>query len=157
MVTYYNGKDLISFGQYLLSVERKQYYEGEVKLKGDELTLRLSGVRLEDVENWLRIMGKAYREDNPEYFKNPDERTELTYGQKMVGMEIGKVEPSAIGVFREKYSEIIDLLHSIYISNYEGSLIGRSALLALNEAEGACLRAIRTCEIEECPIYPPKM
>lgn len=154
MVTYYNGKDLESFGQYLLSYERKQHYEfnRENPLKGDALNLRLANVWKEDIENWLEREGNKLREPNPEYYKNPEERTELTYGQKMVGMELGKVEPSAIGVFREKYSEIIDLLYAIYTSNYEGSLIGRSALLALNEAEGACLRAIRTCEIEECKI-----
>jgi hypothetical protein len=51
MVTYFNRKDLVSFGNYLLSEERKTRYsliDSEIQV--DE---RLKHVSHADIENWI--------------------------------------------------------------------------------------------------------
>ena len=52
MVTYYNKGDMISFGKYLVSKERREYYERNPKV---DLSLedRLAMVSRTDVDNWL--------------------------------------------------------------------------------------------------------
>ena len=56
MVTYFNHKDLVSFGNYLLSDERKERFEKS----GSTVPLedRLSSVHREDIENWKASIGK---------------------------------------------------------------------------------------------------
>jgi hypothetical protein len=50
MVTYFNRKDLVSFGNYLLSDKRRKLFEEtESSLSIDE---RLKEVHHADVENW---------------------------------------------------------------------------------------------------------
>jgi hypothetical protein len=51
MVTYFNRKDLVSFGNYLLSEERKTRFEQiESETPVEE---RLKQVSHADVENWI--------------------------------------------------------------------------------------------------------
>lgn len=57
MVTYFNKKDLVNFGKYLLSDERKEsitsYYSEEDHQE------RLSNVSHADVENFLESIKKV--------------------------------------------------------------------------------------------------
>jgi len=56
MVTYFNHKDLVSFGNYLLSDERKERFEkSEITVPLED---RLSGVYREDIENWKASIGE---------------------------------------------------------------------------------------------------
>ena len=53
MVTYYNKKDLISFGQYLLSQERIGRFKNNPNFPNDKLIAeRMGEVHHSDVENW---------------------------------------------------------------------------------------------------------
>jgi len=67
MVTSFNRKDLVSFGNYLLSdARREMFVEGEHKLSLEE---RLCMVHHADVCNWLDIQEKTFVEnDNERYF-----------------------------------------------------------------------------------------
>lgn len=53
MITFYNEKDFVSFGRYLLSEERTNRIKDNYK-KGDPVSLegRLSEVYHADIENW---------------------------------------------------------------------------------------------------------
>ena len=54
MVTYFNKKDLVEFGKYLLSEERKQKFEARPSEEGDlPLEERLSNVYHSDITNWM--------------------------------------------------------------------------------------------------------
>ena len=60
MVTYFNGKDLVSFGTYLLSEKRKARFDEAYKeaiRNGMDNTLpteeRLNHVHHADIENWI--------------------------------------------------------------------------------------------------------
>jgi len=61
MVTYFNRKDLVSFGSYLLSEKRKARFEdwnvpdknGNVALSSLSVEERLKEVWHADVENWI--------------------------------------------------------------------------------------------------------
>lgn len=49
MVTYFNRKDMISFGKYLLSTERTELIKSSKNFKEEDL----QEVFHADVENWL--------------------------------------------------------------------------------------------------------
>lgn len=54
MVTYFNRKDLVEFGNYLLSEERKEHYRNHPEADCmPPLEDRLSEVNHADVENWI--------------------------------------------------------------------------------------------------------
>lgn len=54
MVTYFNRTDLVKFGQYLLSKERRDKFKSHSGFKNPILLeTRLSMVHHSDVENWL--------------------------------------------------------------------------------------------------------
>lgn len=52
MVVYYNKKDLVSFGNYLLSPHRRALFETHPDLGDKDLEERLSQVHHSDIENW---------------------------------------------------------------------------------------------------------
>ena len=65
MVTYFNRKDLVSFGSYLLSEERKarfvESYKQSIKNGMDNpisVEENMSMVHHADVENWLHSQSK---------------------------------------------------------------------------------------------------
>jgi len=49
MVTYFNKKDLVSFGNFLLSSDRRKRFS---QISEENLEERLSQVHHADVENW---------------------------------------------------------------------------------------------------------
>lgn len=57
MVTYFNKKDLVDFGNYLLSEERKRLFENHPEPVGT-LEERLSKVHHSDIENFLSMNKK---------------------------------------------------------------------------------------------------
>mgnify|MGYP001004308453 FL=1 len=57
MVTYFNKKDLVDFGNYLLSEERKRLFENHPEPVGT-LEERLSKVHHSDIENFLSMNRK---------------------------------------------------------------------------------------------------
>lgn len=57
MVTYFNKKDLVNFGNYLLSEERKKLFESHPE-HISSLEERLSKVHHADVENFLESIKK---------------------------------------------------------------------------------------------------
>lgn len=57
MVTYFNRKDLVSFGNYLLSNERRELYKSHPDAdKMPPLEDRLASVNHADIENWTDII-----------------------------------------------------------------------------------------------------
>ncbi len=61
MVTYFNKKDLVKFGQYLLSEERTKRIVDNYDAKIDNLTIeeRLREVYHADVENFIESIKKV--------------------------------------------------------------------------------------------------
>lgn len=61
MVTYFNKKDLVSFGKYLLSDERKKSFSDYHASGEDNIPLeeRLKEVYHADVENFLESIKKV--------------------------------------------------------------------------------------------------
>lgn len=57
MVTYFNKKDLVDFGNYLLSEERKELFKQHPEPVGT-LEERLSKVHHSDIENFLSMNRK---------------------------------------------------------------------------------------------------
>ncbi len=57
MVTYFNKKDLVDFGNYLLSEERKRLFENHPEPVGT-LEERLLKVHHSDIENFLSMNRK---------------------------------------------------------------------------------------------------
>lgn len=57
MVTYFNKKDLVNFGNYLLSEERRELFKQHPEPVGT-LEERLSKVHHSDIENFLSINRK---------------------------------------------------------------------------------------------------
>lgn len=59
MVTTFNRKDMISFGNYLLSGERRQRFINHPDFQGDMIEVRLSEVHHADIENWINSKNKC--------------------------------------------------------------------------------------------------
>lgn len=56
MVTFYSRKDLVSFGNYLLSEERREAFKQHPEYpNGEQLEERLSQVHHADFENWEHL------------------------------------------------------------------------------------------------------
>ena len=53
MVTYFNKGDMISFGNYLLSDERRELYKNHPDPPSLSLEERLSQVDRTDIDNWM--------------------------------------------------------------------------------------------------------
>lgn len=81
MVTTFNRGDLISFGKYLLSQERKQsFIDNPHFLGGNALEYRLAEIHHADIENWMEsksLKDKPNRKvkigDIVVYFPSPDQ------------------------------------------------------------------------------------
>lgn len=58
MVTYYNKKDLVSFGHYLLSQKRVDLFKTHPGMRGHTLSSRLASVNHADIENWMEGLKK---------------------------------------------------------------------------------------------------
>ncbi len=58
MVLYFNKRDLISFGNYLLSDERRELYANHPELGDNNLDERLANVNHSDIENWMAGLKK---------------------------------------------------------------------------------------------------
>lgn len=58
MVLYFNKRDLISFGNYLLSDERRELYKNHPELGDKNLEERLLGVHKSDIDNWMAGLEK---------------------------------------------------------------------------------------------------
>lgn len=52
MVTYFNKKDMVSFGNYLLSEQRRDLFASHPDFGEKNLKERLSYVHDSDIENW---------------------------------------------------------------------------------------------------------
>lgn len=64
MVTYFNTKDLVSFGNYMMSDERRARYDAVTdSMKEDDYEIlpteeRLKNVSHADIANWKESIGK---------------------------------------------------------------------------------------------------
>ena len=58
MVLYFNKRDLVSFGNYLLSKERRELYKNHPELGETNLEARLAEVNHADIENWMAGLKK---------------------------------------------------------------------------------------------------
>lgn len=58
MVLYFNKRDLVSFGQHLLSEERKEKFKNHPGMRGHTLESRLASVNHADIENWMEGLKK---------------------------------------------------------------------------------------------------
>ena len=67
MVTYYNKKDLVSFGNYLLSPHRRALFALHPDFKENDLEERLSNVHHSDIENWKYALEQIKKGDD-EFF-----------------------------------------------------------------------------------------
>lgn len=81
MVLYFNRGDMISFGKYLLSDERKEHYKNHpTPMKGWSLEQRLAIAHKEDLDRWkaeqkiadvMRVMDAVCAESlDPENYEN---------------------------------------------------------------------------------------
>lgn len=61
MVTTFNEKDMISFGRYLVSPERRALFEASQKDNWPTLEERLSQVHHADFENWKESKSKVQK------------------------------------------------------------------------------------------------
>lgn len=52
MVTYFSKKDMVSFGDYLLSEQRRELFASHPEFGEKGLESRLSCVHDSDIENW---------------------------------------------------------------------------------------------------------
>ncbi len=52
MVTYFNTKDIVSFGEYLLSDEREKMILNHPDSENSNIEARLKSVSHADIENW---------------------------------------------------------------------------------------------------------
>ena len=59
MVLYFNKTDMVSFGKYLLSDERKSLITDHPLSTPENLTNRLANVSHADIENWKEEQSKG--------------------------------------------------------------------------------------------------
>jgi len=58
MVIFFTEEDLVSFGTYMISKERKDVYLNNVEGIIDQVDTLLSQVNTVDLENWVRLLNK---------------------------------------------------------------------------------------------------
>lgn len=61
MVIFFTESDLVSFGEYMISEERKDLYCKNPNLQ-DNLQVLLSQVNNIDLENWMKITNKPQQD-----------------------------------------------------------------------------------------------
>lgn len=61
MVIFFMESDLVSFGEYMISKERKDFYTNNPTVQ-DNLEELLSQVNNIDLENWMRVSNKPQQE-----------------------------------------------------------------------------------------------
>lgn len=110
MVTYYNKKDLLSFGKYLLSDERTLRIQ-DATPEGIELSDRLKEVYHADIENW----------------KNP--------GKEPLGKLMADLDHfcSYTGITSENKQELMSIITAI---NDNALDVQKKALIAIAKVEG---------------------
>lgn len=55
MIIYFTEEDLVSFGNYMVSAERKKFYEMHPDPSGTSVEERLSTVHDADIQNWAYL------------------------------------------------------------------------------------------------------
>lgn len=120
MVTYFNRKDLVNFGNFLLSEERKENFSispmqpKDPILREEMLGKRLSKVSHADVENWLEerdegyvyILTKTTKEREFEFVKPFKNLESLLQAKRIENLQ----------------GEIRDHLDKFKVYHYEGNL-----------------------------------
>lgn len=61
MITFFVEQDLVSFGNYLLSNARKEYYLNQ-GIEPDKVDVILSGVNNIDLTNWVNLIINASKQ-----------------------------------------------------------------------------------------------
>jgi hypothetical protein len=61
MVMFFDEKDLLSFGAYMISKERRKFYEARDK-SGDDLEFDSKTVNEIDLSNWAYIVNQAAKQ-----------------------------------------------------------------------------------------------
>lgn len=61
MITYFSEQDLVSFGNYLLSPVRKEYYLNQ-GIEEEKVDVLLGGVNNIDLTNWVNLVIAAQRQ-----------------------------------------------------------------------------------------------
>lgn len=63
MITYFSEQDLVSFGNYLLSPMRKEYYLTQ-GIEPEKVDVLLTAVNNIDLTNWVNLVINAQRAAN---------------------------------------------------------------------------------------------
>lgn len=63
MITYFSEQDLVSFGNYLLSPLRREYYLGQ-GIEEEKVDSLLTAVNNIDLTNWVNLVINAQRTAN---------------------------------------------------------------------------------------------
>jgi hypothetical protein len=58
MVIYFTEEDLVSFGTYMISAERRKSIEGNPNFEDGNLEIRLGTVNDADIQNWALLLAK---------------------------------------------------------------------------------------------------
>ena len=80
MITYFSEQDLVSFGNYLLSPMRKEYYLGQ-GIDPEKVDALLTAVNNIDLTNWVNLVINAQRTvqapiQSPELTEEQEPQTE---------------------------------------------------------------------------------
>lgn len=54
MVVFFTESDLVSFGEYMMSDERKEMFKNHPEMQGEDLDERLKSVHNADLANWAQ-------------------------------------------------------------------------------------------------------
>lgn len=75
MITYFSEQDLVSFGNYLLSPMRREYYLGQ-GIEEEKVDSLLTAVNNIDLTNWVNLVINAQRAANTPQPNEPEVETE---------------------------------------------------------------------------------
>lgn len=54
MVVFFTEEDLVSFGEYMMSDQRRKMYEEHPELKNEDIEEKLKNVNNADLANWVQ-------------------------------------------------------------------------------------------------------